>query len=120
GGDGPVEVQTGGGNIGIERAASHLQATTGGGNIEVSMARADGPIQVELGTGSGDVVLRLPENASAQLVAQTGSGQVALEPPTNARFSQGHSRVEATLGDGRGSVRLHTGSGGIHVRLASR
>jgi putative adhesin len=120
GGDGPVEVQTGGGNIGIERAASPVKATTGGGNIEVNVARADGPVQVELGTGSGNVTLRLPENASAQLLAQTGSGQVLMEPPTNARFNKDHSRVEATLGDGRGAVRVRTGSGGIHVRLASR
>jgi DUF4097 and DUF4098 domain-containing protein YvlB len=116
---GPVEVHTGGGNISISQAESPVKASTGSGNIEVTVARASGALQVELGTGAGEVALRLPEGASARLVAETGQGQVHLEPSTGARFNQSRTRVEAVLGDGQGSVRLHTGSGGVHIRLAS-
>jgi Putative adhesin len=117
---GPVEVDTGGGNITIRRAESPVKATTGAGNVEVEVARARGAAQVELGTGAGDLMLHLPEGVDARVEADTGLGRVDIEPSTNARFNRGRTHAEAVLGDGRGSVRLHTGVGGVRVRLAGR
>lgn len=115
---GPMEVHTGGGNIEICQAESPVKATTGAGNIAVEVARAGGAAQVELGTGAGEIDLRLPERISARVEADTGLGRVQLEPAAEARYNRAHSHVEAVLGGGQGSVRLHTGVGGIRVRLA--
>jgi hypothetical protein len=71
---------------------------------------------VDLGTGAGEIELSMPENMSARLEASTNLGHVDLQPAGGAQFNRSHSHVEATLGEGQGSVRLHTGVGGIRIR----
>jgi hypothetical protein len=118
--EGPVAANTGGGNIEIRPAHSPVKATTGGGNIDVEVARAGGAVQVELGTGAGNIELRLPENVSGRLEAGTGTGRVEMDPPAGARVNKSRTHLETVLGDGQGSVRLRTGSGNVRIRLAGR
>jgi DUF4097 and DUF4098 domain-containing protein YvlB len=116
-----VEVKTGGGNISIGGVEGPVKATTGAGNIDVRVVRAGDPLQVELGTGRGEIALSLPESASARVEAGTGGGRVSIEPNDGARFNREHSQVEAVLGDGRGTVRARAGTGGIRItRTGSR
>jgi DUF4097 and DUF4098 domain-containing protein YvlB len=115
---GAVQVNTGGGNIRIHQAQSPVKANTGGGNIQATVVNGSGPVQIDLGTGAGELDLNLPEGASARVEADTGLGSVQLDPAGAARYSRGHSHMEAVLGDGQGSVHLRTGAGGIRVRLA--
>jgi hypothetical protein len=117
---GPVAVETSDGSITIRQARSPLRATTSDGSIDVELERAEGAAQVELTTSDGGINLQLPSEIDARLQADTNDGRVQMDPPTNARFNRDRSHLEATLGDGRGSVRLRTSDGGIRIRLASR
>jgi putative adhesin len=116
---GPVDAHTGGGNIGIRQAESPVKAITGAGNVQVEIARASGAAQVELGTGAGNVDLRLPQDISARVEANSNLGHVQMEPAAGAQYNRGHGHLQAVLGDGQGSVRLRTGVGGIRIRLTA-
>ena len=85
---GRAQLQTGGGDIRLEQAAS-AQAVTQGGDIS-----ADGIDKAELRTGGGDIrVVRIGEGS-----VKTGGGDVRL--------------------DDLGSGRIETGGGDIHVQRA--
>jgi DUF4097 and DUF4098 domain-containing protein YvlB len=116
---GPVDAHTGGGNIGIRQAESPVKAITGAGNVQVEVARASGAVEVEMGTGAGNVDLRLPGDVSARVEANTNLGRVQIEPAAGAQDNRGHGHLEAVLGDGQGSVRLRTGVGGIAIRVSA-
>jgi DUF4097 and DUF4098 domain-containing protein YvlB len=118
GSDGALDVETGAGNIGLRRVQTAVKAGTGAGNIEAEVARA-GAASLDMGTGVGNVTLRLPRDTSALLEAHTGQGQVEMQPATGSRLSNGRKQLEATLGEGRGSIRLHTGIGNVQIRLAA-
>jgi DUF4097 and DUF4098 domain-containing protein YvlB len=115
---GPVAAETSDGSITILQARSPVRATTSDGSIDVELEQAEGPAQVELTTSDGGINLRLPAEISARVQADTEDGHVTMEPATRARFNRGRSHLETVLGDGRGTVRLRTSDGGIHIRLA--
>jgi hypothetical protein len=79
-------------------------------------------VEVELGTSDGRIDLRLPEGISARLAASTSEdGRVHLDLPgavENAGARRRRDHREATLGEGRGSIRLRASDGSIRVRLA--
>jgi hypothetical protein len=85
----------------------------------VEISRASGAAQVELGTGAGNLDLRLPNDVSARVEANTNMGSVQLEPVAGGHYNRSHNHVRAVLGDGQGSVRLRTGVGNIEIRLAA-
>ncbi len=68
-------------------------------------------------TGSGSVTVWIPEGAGAELEVDTGNGSIDLDFPVQIRRA-GRDHVLGTIGDGRGSIRIDTGSGS--VRLARR
>jgi DUF4097 and DUF4098 domain-containing protein YvlB len=127
-------VDTGSGSVtgsGID--VEKLDVDTGSGAIRLAAARA---LEARLDTGSGGVDLELYNDDLRKLVIDTGSGSVrlALSPATNARFvidtgsggisvdlpvrvtRRERSRFEGELGDGAGSIRIDTGSGGVRIR----
>jgi len=85
----------------------------------VEVTRTGGTAQVELGTGAGDIDRRLPQDASARLVASTNLGRVDLDPAAGARYNGGPGHLESMLGDGRGSVGLRTGKRDIPIHLTA-
>jgi DUF4097 and DUF4098 domain-containing protein YvlB len=66
-------------------------------------------------TGSGDVELELPQDASAKVVADTGSGDVDSRVPGShfEKLDDGSHRL--VVGDGSAEVTLDTGSGSVVV-----
>jgi hypothetical protein len=113
---GPVEASAGAGSLRIVGAQGKLKASTGAGEIDAAVS-GEGAPEVALEAGAGEIRLRLPEKVSARVVGQTGVGQVEMAPGTGARYNTARTRVEATLGAGQGTIRLHTGTGGIRIRL---
>jgi hypothetical protein len=116
---GAVDAHTGGGKIEIRQAESSVKAATGAGDVQVEVTQARGAPQVELRTGAGNIDLRLPQGASARVVASTNLGGVEIDPAAGVRYNRGHGHLESVLGDGQGSVRLRTGKGDIHLHLTA-
>jgi DUF4097 and DUF4098 domain-containing protein YvlB len=73
---------------------------------------------VDLGTVNGQVALRLPSNASAEIDASTVHGNISNEfniPVNRGRFAPG-SEMKARLGNGEAQMKLSTVNGGIEIQ----
>jgi DUF4097 and DUF4098 domain-containing protein YvlB len=73
---------------------------------------------VDLGTVNGQVALKLPSNASAEINASTVHGNISNEfniPVNRGRFAPG-SEMKARLGDGEAQMKLSTVNGGIEIQ----
>ena len=108
-----VEVDTGSGRITLLAVdAPDIMVDTGSGSVEVDLA-ADVE-RLEVATGSGGVTLRVPGDLGARFEADTGSGAIDVEVPID-ESTRRRSHVRGTIGDGRGSILVDTGSGSIRV-----
>jgi lia operon protein LiaG len=111
-------VETGSGSLtlsGVRGATLHFE--TGSGNIDAELVTDVADLSVE--TGSGDVILRVPENLGAMVDFDTGSGRIEAEVPLEVRrWAKDH--VTGKMGDGQGRLSVETGSGDVRlVRLVS-
>lgn len=127
-----VEVDTGSGGVkGFNVSAEELVVDTGSGSIElenvtsrdVVLDTGSGSIEIELttdvdrldaDTGSGSVTVYAPAGLGAMVDIESGSGGIDLDFPVEVRTVQ-RDRVRGTLGDGRGEIRIDTGSGSIRL-----
>ena len=136
-GGGELGVETGSGEVtGHRLNAQSLSIETGSGQIEVGGIGADrakietgsGEIKVELSrdvdmlsldSGSGDIVVRVPSNLGAKISAETASGDIDtdLKMETTRRS---RNKISGTVGDGKGSIRIETGSGDVTIRTVGR
>lgn len=108
-----VEVDTGSGRITLlALAAPDIMVDTGSGGVEVDLV-ADVE-RLEVDTGSGGVTLRVPDGLGARMEADTGSGTIDVEVAIDASTRR-RSHLRGTIGDGRGSIVVDTGSGSIRV-----
>lgn len=66
-------------------------------------------------TGSGDVTVNLPADFGAQVDIETSSGEIDLRNVTvrTTRLEEDHLTGE--IGDGKGRMRIETGSGGVRL-----
>ncbi|HEX6880177.1 MAG TPA: DUF4097 family beta strand repeat-containing protein [Terriglobales bacterium] len=74
--------------------------------------------QVDLGTVNGQVSLKLPSNASAEIAASTVHGNISNEfniPVNRPRFAPGNE-LKARLGNGETRMKLSTVNGGIEIQ----
>jgi hypothetical protein len=129
---GDVDVDTGSGSVRADGVrASYLHVDTGSGEIvlgrvsapEVNLDTGSGRVELELlddvdelliDTGSGGVTLRVPRTLGAEVVLDTGSGGIDIDLPLEVREVK-RDYVRGILGDGRGSITIDTGSGGIRI-----
>ena len=132
-----VSIDTGSGGVeGASIVADVLSVDTGSGGItldqvtasEVMLDTASGSVRVEIlsdvddlvvDTGSGSVTVALPESAGAEVEIETGNGGIDLDFPLQVRRAA-RDHVVGTLGDGRGSIRIDTGSGSVRLVRSSR
>lgn len=131
GGD-ALRVQTGSGTAAVTRSTSRvLDLETGSGDIEVTAAAAEqvrldtgsgsircelssSPTSLDVDTGSGGVTLTLPANYGATVDVETGSGGIDVDFPVEARrFGSDH--LTGRIGDGRGTLKVDTGSGSVRI-----
>lgn len=89
---GPAEVRTGSGSIQITNLAGEVRASTGSGSITLENIRSS----VNAHTGSGSI---RASGIAGAFDGRTGSGEIHLEGQPTSEW------------------RLHTGSGGVTVRL---
>ncbi len=109
-----LEIDTGSGGITLLSAtASDLALDTGSGSVEAELTKDVDRLVVD--TGSGSVVLRLAQDVGARLHVETGSGGIHVDVPLTITH---HARdeLDGTIGDGRGSIEIDTGSGSVRIR----
>ena len=93
-------------------AVDDLWIDSGSGEVDVALTTATR--SVFLDSGSGDVTLRLPASFGATLEVDTGSGGIDTDIPiTITRRSR--SSLVGTIGDGKGRVRIDSGSGEVRL-----
>lgn len=111
---GTVYASTGSGDISATSASGDdLSFETGSGDIDVALVAAFRSVHIE--TGSGDVTLKVPPEAGAEVDIDTGSGDIDLGGLTLTVRKISHDHVQGTLGDGKGRVSVETGSGNVHL-----
>ncbi len=127
-----VEIDTGSGGVrGSGVRADRLHVDTGSGGIrlgqvhvpDVYLDTGSGSVEIELlvdvtrldvDTGSGSVTIRAPENLGAEVDIETGSGGIDVDFPVQVRKVR-RDLLTGTIGDGKGRIRIDTGSGGVHL-----
>jgi len=114
---GDVRVHTGSGNIELRGVNGTLDVQAGSGDVTAEGNQTGG---WEIKTGSGNVDVRLPANASFDLQASTSSGSVVVDQPVTmtvqGNLERAHRSVEGKVRNGGPVLRIHTGSGDIHIQ----
>jgi DUF4097 and DUF4098 domain-containing protein YvlB len=110
-GQGDVKASTGSGSIELKNLRGGLRADTGSGNIKVTGTPTS---SWHLHTGSGNVDFWAGD-APLTLDAETGSGSVRTDREMVTQGSNDRHHVTGKLNGGGPTVRIETGSGGIHV-----
>ena len=112
GASGGFMAQTGSGDVHAGRIAGAMKASTGSGDIDAAQT-APGPVQME--TGSGDITLKLPEDAGFTLTVRTGSGSITTTHPVVSASSRQHNRLDGSVRGGGPPVDIRTGSGDVRI-----
>jgi len=108
-----VSVDTGSGSIDLDGvSAPEVSMDTGSGSVELVLLRDVEALEVD--TGSGSVTIRAPADLGGMVDLSTGSGGIDMDFAVQVR-SVRRDQVRGTLGDGRGTIRIETGSGGIRL-----
>jgi lia operon protein LiaG len=113
-----IEVQTlsadagsGGIRLGAVKA-SRVTLDTGSGSVELELLTDVEDVRVD--AGSGSVSLRLPTGAGAEVEIETGSGGIETDFPIQVNRWERNS-LRGRLGDGRGRIRIDSGSGRVRL-----
>lgn len=120
---GTVEAQSVSGNITLERVnAAVVGAETVSGDVEFSgEVRPRG--EYDLKTLSGDILMRIPRGAGAQVRGSTFSGDFisSFEITTRAsgRFMR-RQRIDGQIGDGSARINVESFSGDVELRELGR
>jgi lia operon protein LiaG len=111
-----LDVDTGSGEIRLASVTSpRLSLETGSGGITAELRRDVASLEVE--TGSGDVAIRAPSSLGAEVEVQTASGDIDTDFPLQVTRG-GRDHMVGTVGDGKGTIAIETGSGGIRLMKA--
>jgi len=80
--------------------------------VTADLRRDIASLQAE--TGSGDIAIRAPASLGAELDIQTSSGDIETDFPLQVT-RHGRDHVVGTIGDGKGTIAIETGSGAIRL-----
>jgi hypothetical protein len=111
-----VSIETGSGDVRLsEIKAPALSVETGSGGVTVDLRSDVETLTVE--TGSGNVSLTAPESLGARLHIETGSGDIDSDFPVNVTQTA-RDQLTGTVGNGRGTISVETGSGSVRLLKA--
>ncbi len=106
-------VDTGSGSVMAEGVdANDVHVDTGSGRVSVGFVNRARKIDVD--TGSGGVLLRVPGDYAADFELDSGSGGVRVDLPHTLTKKE-HGTLRGSIGSGGGTLHVDTGSGGIQV-----
>jgi hypothetical protein len=108
---------TGSGNV-IARnvTARRGVADTGSGDVELGYATDAVIDDLLIDTGSGDARLALPANPNVRLSLDTGSGETTVQRAGAMYERRDSDGAVLRFGEGRGRIRIDTGSGDVTIR----
>jgi lia operon protein LiaG len=110
-----LDLGSGGARLSNVRAGG-IKLDSGSGNVDLDL-RSDVD-DVLIDSGSGDVTIHIPDALGAELDIDTGSGGVDSEIPiTLTHRSKDH--LTGRIGDGRGRIRIDSGSGEVRLVRAA-
>ena len=108
-----LSVDTGSGEVRLASVTSpQLSLETGSGGISAELRRDVSSLHVE--TGSGDIAIRAPATLGAEVEIETSSGDIETDFPLMVT-RQSRDHMVGTIGDGKGTIAIETGSGGIKL-----
>lgn len=108
-----VNIDTGSGRVDVRGvSASSVRLDTGSGGVRLELTSDVRDVTID--TGSGGVTLAIPADLGAQIEVETGSGGISLDVPVQATTMK-RDYLRGTIGDGRGDIRIDTGSGGVRI-----
>jgi len=114
---GDLSVETGSGEIRLAGVvAPELTLETGSGGVTAELRRDVASLHVE--TGSGDIAIRAPASLGAEVEIETSSGDIETDFPLQVT-RHGRDHMVGTIGDGKGTIAIETGSGGIKLLKGS-
>lgn len=112
-----LEIDTGSGDVMVSGAAvGEVGVDTGSGDVSIGLT-AD-VAQLDVDTGSGDVTVTAPRSLGAQVNVETSSGDITTEFPLQVTRKT-RDGLTGTIGNGKGTLRVDTGSGDIVLRQQS-
>jgi DUF4097 and DUF4098 domain-containing protein YvlB len=108
-----LSVDTGSGEIRLAGVVSpDVSLETGSGGVTAELRRDVASLRVE--TGSGDIAIRAPASLGAEVEIETSSGDIESDFPLQVT-RHGRDHMVGTIGDGKGTIAIETGSGGIRL-----
>jgi hypothetical protein len=112
-----ISIETGSGEIKLSAVtAPRVSLETGSGGITADLRQDVASLEAE--TGSGDVAIRAPANLGAAVEIETSSGEIETDFPLQIT-RHGRDHMVGTIGDGKGTIAIETGSGGIRLLKSS-
>lgn len=115
-GPGDIDLHTGSGNITARGVQGSFHGETGSGEITAEGTQTG---NWDARTGSGNVRLRLPSNAAFEADISTSSGSIDVGSPiemtVQGRVGDSHKSIHGKVRGGGPLLRVHTGSGDIHI-----
>jgi hypothetical protein len=115
-GPGDIDLHTGSGNITARGVQGGFHGETGSGEIAAE-GKQSGTWDAR--TGSGNVRLQLPSNAAFDADISTSSGSIDVGAPiemtVQGRIGDAHKAIHGKVRGGGPLLRVHTGSGDIHI-----
>ena len=115
---GEVRVSSVSGNVDAQGLRGRAEISSVSGNVHVTFANSKN--RMRLNSVSGDVIASLPSDASVQVSANTVSGDISNDFGIEVEHGRyvGH-HLTGQIGNGEGSLELHSVSGEIRVKRAS-
>jgi lia operon protein LiaG len=109
-----LNVDSGSGSIKLRNVTcKDIMIDSGSGSVELDLAGDVDHLQAD--TGSGRFVLHVPESLGAEVTIESGRRGLDVDfPMTITRRNEDY--VRGTIGDGKGEIRIDTGSGGVRLR----
>ncbi len=115
--DGRLRADTGDGSMNVSGRFDVLDLRTGDGHIDAAVEHGSKVGEAwSLQSGDGSIVLRVPDDLSAELEAHTGGGHIDLDSPVTVSGTVSRTNVRGKLGAGGPLLRLQTGDGSIRLQ----
>ena len=115
-GSGDVDLHTGSGNITARGLNGTFRGETGSGDITAKGTQTG---SWEIRTGSGNVHVRLPSNSAFEADLSTSSGTLEVDAPitmtVQGRVAETRKSIHGQVRGGGPVLKVHTGSGDIHI-----
>lgn len=109
-----LSIDTGSGDVTVTAAAvGDVEIDTGSGEVRIALTRDIDDLSVD--TGSGDVEVSAPKSMGAAVEIETSSGDITTEFPLQVT-RKGRDGLVGTIGDGKGTITIDTGSGDVTLK----